>query len=60
MPASSSMWQGDNEVDARPSDAIALAVRAKVPVFVSDHVMERHSIEPEEDVERTIARQRTR
>ena len=42
------------EVDARPSDAIALAVRAKVPVFVSDHVMERHSIEPEEDVERTI------
>ncbi len=42
------------EVDSRPSDAIALAVRTKVPIFVADTVMERHSIEPEEDVERTL------
>ncbi|MCC6805431.1 MAG: bifunctional nuclease family protein [Anaerolineae bacterium] len=39
------------EVDSRPSDAIALAVRTKVPIFVAESVMERHSIEPEEDVE---------
>jgi len=42
------------EVDSRPSDAIALAVRTKVPIFVAETVMERHSIEPEEDVERSL------
>ncbi len=39
------------EVDSRPSDAVALAVRVKAPIFVADAVMERHSIEPEDDVE---------
>lgn len=39
------------EVDSRPSDAIALAVRAKVPIFVADVVMDKASIEPDEDVE---------
>lgn len=39
------------EVDSRPSDAVALAVRVKAPIFVAEAVMERHSIEPEEDVE---------
>jgi bifunctional DNase/RNase len=29
------------EVDSRPSDAIALAVRAKAPVFVEDRVFDR-------------------
>ena len=29
------------EVDSRPSDAIALAIRAKVPVLVEDRVFER-------------------
>lgn len=43
------------EVDSRPSDAIALAVRAKAPIFVSENVMERASIEPEEDVERSMS-----
>jgi bifunctional DNase/RNase len=43
------------EVDARPSDAIALAVRAKVPIYVSEMVMERAAIQPEEDVEREAA-----
>jgi bifunctional DNase/RNase len=42
------------EVDSRPSDAVALAVRTKVPIFVAEPVMERHSIEPEDDVERTL------
>ena len=42
------------EVDSRPSDAVALAVRTKVPIFVADPVMERHAIEPEDDVERTL------
>jgi bifunctional DNase/RNase len=33
---------GDNRiaVDARPSDAIALALRADCPIFVSEHVMQ--------------------
>ncbi len=34
---------GDGEVtlDSRPSDAIALAIRAKVPVLVEDHVFDK-------------------
>lgn len=43
------------EVDARPSDAIALAVRVKAPIFVAEMVMERAAIQPEEDVERESA-----
>jgi hypothetical protein len=39
------------EIDARPSDAIALAVRAKVPIYVADPVMDSASITPEEDME---------
>lgn len=39
------------EIDSRPSDAIALALRAKAGIFVSEAVMERSSLEPEEDVE---------
>ena len=39
------------EIDSRPSDAIALAVRVHVPVFVDDEVMEAASTEPEEDIE---------
>lgn len=42
------------EVDSRPSDAIALAVRARVSIFVADTVMERAAIQPEEDVEREV------
>lgn len=43
------------EVDSRPSDAIALAVRAKVPIFVADMVMDKAAIEPDEDVESEVA-----
>jgi uncharacterized protein len=32
-------------VDARPSDAIALAVRAGCPVFIEDHVLEKNEAE---------------
>ncbi|MGI9188403.1 MAG: bifunctional nuclease family protein [Gaiellales bacterium] len=41
-------------LDARPSDAIALALRAKAPIFAADDVIEASSIrmeEGEEDVE---------
>mgnify|MGYP001074447372 FL=1 len=38
------------EIDSRPSDAIALAVRAGVPIFVAETVMERASITPEDDI----------
>ena len=41
------------EIDSRPSDALALAVRVKVPVFVAEAVMERAAIEPEDDVEKS-------
>lgn len=34
------------ELDSRPSDAIALAVRLAVPIFVSTIVMERAAIRP--------------
>jgi len=34
------------ELDSRPSDAIALAVRLEVPIFVSTTVMDRAAIRP--------------
>ena len=37
------------EIDSRPSDAIALAVRADAPIFVADHVIEESAIEFEGD-----------
>lgn len=42
------------EVDARPSDALALAVRVKAPIFIADGVMERAAVEPEEDIEKSL------
>jgi hypothetical protein len=38
------------EVDSRPSDAIALAVRLKVPIFVDNSVMDKAAITPEDDI----------
>jgi hypothetical protein len=40
-------------VDSRPSDAIALAVRAHVPILVNPSVMEAASILPEKDLPAT-------
>jgi len=37
------------EIDSRPSDAIALAVRAGVPIFVSEKVMEDAAFLPENE-----------
>jgi len=44
--------QGGNmlEIDCRPSDAIALAVRAKCAIFISPEVMDVAGIEPEPDI----------
>ncbi len=39
------------QIDSRPSDAIALAVRARVPVLVADTVMDQAGITPEDDLE---------
>ena len=35
------------DLDARPSDAIALAVRVGVPIFATDSVMDRAGVVPE-------------
>jgi hypothetical protein len=40
------------EIDSRPSDAIAIAVRLDVPIYVSETVMEEAGVEPEEDITR--------
>ena len=40
------------EIDSRPSDAIALAVRVGAPIFVAEEVMGQASITPEEDITR--------
>jgi len=39
------------EVDCRPSDAIAVAVRAKVPIFVNEPILDEAGILPESDIE---------
>jgi bifunctional DNase/RNase len=41
------------EIDSRPSDALALAVRSSAPIFASDDVMEESAIEFEHEVEDT-------
>lgn len=37
-------------IDSRPSDALALAVRANVPILVSREVMDEAGITPEDDI----------
>ncbi len=39
------------DIDCRPSDAIALAVRVKVPIFIAEEVMEEVAILPEPDIQ---------
>ncbi|MCH6558916.1 bifunctional nuclease family protein [candidate division KSB1 bacterium] len=43
------------EIDARPSDAIALALRMHAPIFVSDEVMSKASVDDKEIDEEDIA-----
>jgi bifunctional DNase/RNase len=45
------------EIDSRPSDAIALAVRTNVKIFVNDTVMESAGIVPEEDISGTVSKE---
>ena len=37
-------------LDCRPSDAIAIALRAKVPIYISHELMQQYGIMPEPDV----------
>ncbi len=39
----------ESEIDSRPSDALALAVRVRAPVFVDESVMDRAGVIPEAD-----------
>jgi bifunctional DNase/RNase len=45
------------EIDCRPSDSIAVAVRAKVPIFVDEAVMEEAGILPEPEVDEEMGEQ---
>lgn len=55
--ASIIMHIGDDEqeitLDARPSDAIAIAVRLDCPIFVEEHVLDEAGVEPLEEPETT-------
>lgn len=44
-----------HEIDARPSDAIALAIRVGVPIFATDAVMDRAGVIPESDEEEKLS-----
>jgi bifunctional DNase/RNase len=37
---------GEMTLDSRPSDAIALAIRAKAPVLIEDRVFDKGGVEP--------------
>jgi bifunctional DNase/RNase len=39
------------ELDSRPSDAIALAVRMQSPIFVSEAVMDQAGVTPDEEID---------
>ncbi len=45
----------DFEVDARPSDAIALAVRVAAPIFATEAVLDRAGVIPEADEEEKLS-----
>jgi len=44
-----------HDIDCRPSDAIALAARLKIPIMVSEDVMDQAGILPEKDIINTDA-----
>jgi bifunctional DNase/RNase len=43
------------EIDSRPSDALALAVRLHVPVYIEEPVMDKAAVLPEEEMETEAA-----
>ncbi len=44
------------DIDARSSDSIAVAVRTKVPIYVSEEIMEKAGVWPSEDTKEDKAR----
>lgn len=42
------------DIDSRPSDALALAVRSNVPIYISEDVLDEAGISPEEDMTEEI------
>ncbi|MGI8553392.1 MAG: bifunctional nuclease family protein [Dehalococcoidia bacterium] len=47
------------EIDARPSDAIALAVRARVPIYADESVLERAGVLLEQEENATVGEERS-
>ena len=47
------IMQGERtiDIDARPSDSIALAVRARVPIYVAEEVMDAAGVYPSVEIE---------
>jgi hypothetical protein len=45
----------DYEIDARPSDAIALAVRTAAPIFATEAVLDRAGVIPEADEDEKLS-----
>ena len=50
---------GSMEIDSRPSDAIALAVRVKVPIFVEETVLDKAGVRVDKDGETVSSAERT-
>mgnify|MGYP001038371300 CR=1 FL=1 len=46
-------------IDSRPSDAIALAVRTHVPILVSRQILESAGVTPEEDLQESVEPEET-
>ena len=44
-----------NEIDSRPSDAIALAVRTQAPIYVAESVMQIAAFVPSEETEKEVS-----
>ncbi len=50
---------GSMEIDSRPSDAIALAVRVKVPIFADETVLDKAGVMLDKDGETVSSSERT-
>ncbi len=46
------------EIDSRPSDAIALAIRTKVPIFVAESVMDKAAILLDKDTGKPVSQKK--
>jgi bifunctional DNase/RNase len=46
-----------HEIDSRPSDAMAVAVRAEVPIYVADQVMEKAGISMDQETGQPVSGQ---